>query len=116
MPPRNFPEIMYLGREHLHRQYYRICIKGSTRSGVLLDSCLTMSSHINSVCKNDSFAIRKFTKLRLYLDEANAQKLVYHSFRPIKKKKKINLVFFWFSEQSKLQSIQNRAAKVITVR
>ena len=81
--------------------------------GVLLDSCLSMSSHINSVCRSASFAIRKIGKIRRYLDKANAEKLI-HAFIS-SRLDNCNSILFGLpdKELNKLQRIQNMAARVI---
>ena len=63
--------------------------------GVLLDSCLSMSGHINSVCRSASFAIRKIGKIRRI---------------------SISILFgLPEKELNKLQRIQNMAARVVTL-
>ena len=83
--------------------------------GVLHDSCLSMSSHINSVCRSTSFAIRKIRKMRRCLDQASAEKLV-HAFIS-SQLDNCNSVLFGLpdKELNKLQCIQNMAARVITL-
>ncbi|XP_072030826.1 uncharacterized protein [Amphiura filiformis] len=85
--------------------------------GVLLDSSLStsMSSHINSVCRSASFAIRKIGKIRRYFDLVSAEKLV-HAFIS-SRLDNCNSVLFGLpnKELNKLQRIQNMAARVITL-
>ncbi|XP_072046503.1 uncharacterized protein [Amphiura filiformis] len=45
--------------------------------GVIMDDTLTMSNHVNNICRTASFAIRKIGKLRRYLDQDSAEKLVH---------------------------------------
>ena len=83
--------------------------------GVLLDSCLSMSGYINSVCRSASFAIRKIGKIRRYLDQASAEKLV-HAFIS-SRLDNCNSILFGLPEKelNKLQRIQNMAARVVTL-
>ena len=83
--------------------------------GVLLDSCLSMSGHINSVFRSASFAIRKIGKIRRYLDQASTEKLV-HAFIS-SRLDNCNSILFGLPEKelNKLQRIQNMAARVVTL-
>lgn len=59
-----------------------VCPSSEVRDlGVVFDEKLTMTNHVNSICRSASFAIRKIgtCKLRRYLDQENAEKLV-HAF------------------------------------
>ena len=47
--------------------------------GVILDSNLTMISHVNNVCRRALHALYRISKLRLYLSAENTEKLV-HTF------------------------------------
>ncbi|XP_068674597.1 uncharacterized protein [Montipora foliosa] len=47
--------------------------------GVLVDSHLTLSKHVNSVCKSAFFSISKICRIRKYLDRDNCERLV-HAF------------------------------------
>ena len=69
-----------------------------------------MSGHINSVCRIASFA-----KIRRYLDQASAEKLV-HAFIS-SRLDNCNSILFGLPEKelNKLQRIQNMAARVVTL-
>ena len=84
--------------------------------GVLLDSCPSMSGHIISVCRSASFAIRKIGKIHRYLNQASAEKLVY-AFISSRLDNCNSIILFGLpnKELNKLQRIQNKAARVITL-
>ena len=44
--------------------------------GVLLDQTLSMSSHVNTLCKNLNFQMRRISHIRHFINEPVAQKLV----------------------------------------
>ena len=46
---------------------------------VVFDDHLTMSSHINSICRSASLVLRNVGRVRKYLDQANTERLV-HAF------------------------------------
>ena len=82
--------------------------------GVILDDTLTMTSHVNNICRSASFAIRKIGKLRRYLDQKNAEKLV-HAY-VTSRLDSCNAILYGLpdKELAKLQRIQNTAARVVT--
>ena len=47
--------------------------------GVLLDNHLDMSRQVNNICKSASLAIHNIGKIRNYLDQPTAEKLI-HAF------------------------------------
>ena len=83
--------------------------------GVLLDNCLTISSHVNSVCRSASYAIHRIGKLRRYLDAENTEKLV-HAFIT-SRLDNCNSILYGLpdKELNKLQRIQNAAARLVTL-
>lgn len=82
--------------------------------GVILDDTLTMTSHVNNICRSASFAIRKIGKLRRYLDQNSAEKLV-HAY-VTSRLDSCNALLYGLpdKELAKLQRMQNTAARVIT--
>ena len=77
--------------------------------------CLSMRSHINSVCRSVSFAISKIGKIRRYLDQASAEKLV-HSFISSRLDNCNSILFALHDKElNKLQRIQNMATRIITL-
>ncbi|XP_072041159.1 uncharacterized protein [Amphiura filiformis] len=81
--------------------------------GVILDSSLTMSSHVNNICRNASYAIHRIGKLRRYLDAANTEKLV-HAFIT-SRLDNCNSILYGLPDKdlNKLQRIQNAAARLV---
>jgi hypothetical protein len=82
--------------------------------GVILDTNLTMTAHINAVCRNASYVIHRIGKLRRYLDNESTEKLV-HAF-VTSRIDNCNSILYGLPEKqlSKLQRIQNMAARVVT--
>ena len=83
--------------------------------GVIFDKHLTMSSHINAVCRSASYAIYRIGKLRRYLDKKNTEKLV-HAF-VTSRIDNCNSILFGLPDKdlNKLQRIQNSAARIVTL-
>ena len=83
--------------------------------GVIFDDTLKMTKHINVLCRNATFAIRKIGYLRRYLDQDSTEKLV-HAF-VTSRLDSCNAILYGLPERdlSKLQRIQNAAARVVTL-
>ena len=83
--------------------------------GVVFEDTLTMTNHVNIICRNASFAIRKIGKLRRHLDQDSTEKLV-HAF-VTSRLDSCNAILYGLpdKELSKLQRIQNAAARVVTL-
>ena len=81
--------------------------------GVILDNNLTMTSHVNNVCRSASYAIYRIGKLRRYLDAENTEKLV-HAFIT-SRLDNCNSILYGLpdKELNKLQRIQNAAARLV---
>ena len=79
-----------------------------------INSCLSMSGHINSVCKSASFAIRKIFKIRRYLDQASGVKLVHAFMSSLLDN--CNSILFGLPDKrlNQLQRIQKKAARITT--
>ena len=57
-----------------------ISISGEARNlGVIFDKHLTMSCHVNNLCRTASLAIRNIGRIRKYLDQPSTERLV-HAF------------------------------------
>ena len=55
-----------------------VSVSKETRNlGLIFDSHLTMSSHINSICRSASLALRNIGRVRKYLNQANTERLVH---------------------------------------
>ena len=76
---------------HIHSKFFRsispkleIVIGGLTvkpkyearNLGVVFDSCLSFKQHINNICKASFMALSNISKIRNYLDQSQAGKLV----------------------------------------
>ena len=81
--------------------------------GVMLDSNLTMSNHVNSICKKASLAIRQIGQIRKYLDNSSTEKLV-HAFIT-SRLDYCNAVLYGLPKKKlqKLQRVQNTAARLV---
>ena len=71
-----------------------------------------MEKHINNVCRAASFALHKLDKIRNYLDKQTSEKVV-HAFVTCR----LDNLFYGLLDKliAKLQSIQNSAARLVTV-
>ena len=83
--------------------------------GVILDNNLTMTSHVNNVCRSASYAIYRIGKLRRYLDAENTEQLV-HAFITFRLDN-CNSILYGLpdKELNKLQRIQNAAARLVSL-
>jgi len=82
--------------------------------GVILDSNMTMSNHVKSICKSASFALYRIGKIRNFLDQQSTEKLV-HAFITSRLDSCNSLLFgLPDSELDKLQRVQNSAARLVT--
>jgi hypothetical protein len=82
--------------------------------GVILDSAMSMESHINNVCQNGYYEIRNIGKIRKYLDDKSAAALV-HAF-VTSKLDYCNSLYQGLPKKllNKLQRVLNMAARVVT--
>jgi len=82
--------------------------------GVVVDSHLQLTSHINKVCKAASLAIHKIGRIRKYLGKSEAERLA-HAFITSKLDFCNSILYGLPAYQlDKLQRIQNTAARVVT--
>ena len=83
--------------------------------GVVVDKNLSLSSHVNQICKKACLAIRKIGRIRKYLNKESAEKLV-HAFVSSQLDCG-NSVLFGLPEfqLAKLQHLQNTAARLVTL-
>ena len=72
--------------------------------GVIFDKCFNFEEHIKSICKSSHYHIRNIAKIRKYIDEESA------------KLDSCNSLLYGLPQHliSRLQSIQNTAARVVT--
>ena len=83
--------------------------------GVIIDQKLSMIPHVNNICRLASLAIRNISRIRKYLDRNTTEKLV-HAFVS-SKLDTCNSVLHGIPDFqiSKLQHIQNAAARLVTL-
>ena len=81
--------------------------------GVLVDSHLTLSKHINSECKSAFFSISNIGRIRKYLDRDNCERLVHASISSKLDSCISLLTGLPDKEISKLQRMQNAAMRLI---
>ena len=83
--------------------------------GVIFQNDLSLSQHINNVCRSASFALHKIGQLRQYLDTQTTEKLV-HAFVTCRIDYGNSLFYGLPRHQiSKLQRIQNSAARLVSL-
>ena len=82
--------------------------------GVILDSHLQLTKHINNICKSASLAIRNIGKIRKHLTQENCERLV-HAFIT-SKLESCNSILYGLPvcQIDKLQRLQNTAARLVT--
>ena len=82
---------------------------------VVLDRHLSLSSHMNNVCKSASLAIRNIGRIRRYLSQNDTERLV-HAFVTSKSERCNSLIYGLPAyQESKLQRIQNSAVRLVTM-
>ena len=86
------------------------CVK---QLGVMLDNTLSFKDHVNSKCKTANFSLFQIRKIRKYLSEDTAKVITYALV--ISHLDFSNSILYGLPEctVSKLQTIQNQAAKVV---
>ena len=81
--------------------------------GVILDRHLTMTSHVNSICRSASLALRNIGRVRKYLSQSSTERLV-HAFITSKLDYCNSLMYGLPSpEVQKLQRVHNSAARIV---
>ena len=80
----------------------------------LTNILLCIYGHVNNLCRTDSLAIRNIGRIRKYLDQPSTERLV-HAFVS-SKLDYCNSVFYGLpaKQLSKLQRLQNSAARLVT--
>ena len=81
--------------------------------GVILDTHMTMRPHINNISRSASFALKKISSIRRYLDKSSTEKLV-HSFIS-SRLDNCNSLLIGLPDKDirKLQRLQSSAARLI---
>ena len=82
--------------------------------GVLFDNQLTLTDHINSICRAASFGLYKIGSIRRYLDQSATERLI-HAF-VMSRIDNCNGLLYGLSDLllGRLQRIQNSAARLVT--
>jgi hypothetical protein len=83
--------------------------------GVIFDSTMTMKYHISNIVRSSSFHIRNIGRIRKYLNH-NATEQIIHAFITSRLDNGNSLLYGLASNQlSRLQRIQNTAARILTL-
>ena len=83
--------------------------------GVIIDQHLTLVPHVNNISRLASHSIRNIGRIRKYLDRNSTEKLV-HAFVSSRLDSNNSILYgLPKSELSKLQRIQNAAARLVTL-
>jgi hypothetical protein len=83
--------------------------------GIILQNHLMMDAHVNNICRAVSHALYKIGQIRQYLDQPTTERLV-HAFVTCRLDN-CNSLLYGLPEShiSKLQRIQNSAARLVTL-
>ena len=83
--------------------------------GVILDTHMTMRPHINNIIRSASFALKKISSIRKYLDRQSCEKLV-HAFISFRLDNCNSLLInLPDKDLRKLQRIQNSSARLVAL-
>ena len=82
--------------------------------GTILDSHLKLNAHVNNICKTAHYAIRSISRIQKYLSQEDCEKLI-HAF-VTSRLDSCNSMLHGLPEYSisKLQRIQNTAARLVS--
>ena len=83
--------------------------------GVILDTHMTMRPHINSITRSASFALKKISSIRKYLDRQSCEKLVHAFISSRLDNCNSLLINLPDKDLRKLQRIQNSSARLIAL-
>ena len=83
--------------------------------GVIFDSTMTLKPHISNIVRVSSFHIRNISRIRKYLNQSAAEQII-HAF-VTSRLDNGNALFYGLPQNqiSRLQHIQNTAARVVTL-
>ena len=106
---RNKPEVdsIVIGEETVH------AVSAARNIGVIMDSKLTLADHVNSVCKSSYAQLRNISQIRKYLTQEATATLVHSLVTSRLDNMNALLIGQPDNVISKLQRIQNHAAKVV---
>ena len=89
------------------------CVSKAGNLGTIMDRYLTMTSHVNNICRHTSLALRNIGRVRKYITQISTERLV-HAFMTSKLEYFNSLLYGLPStEVQKLQRIQNTAARLV---
>ena len=83
--------------------------------GVIFDSNFTLEAHINKLCSNVCYHIRNISKVRAYLSRESTERLVHATVTSRLDRGHILLHGLPRKLVSKLQRVQNAAARLVTL-
>jgi len=90
--------------------------KSSARSfGVIIDQCLDLSDHVKKICVSCHYHLRNIAKIRRYLSEKTSE-ILAHAFIS-SKLENCNSLLYGLPQNllNRLRSIQNTAARIVTL-
>lgn len=109
-----FVDTDLVGEFNVGRTYVSIAPEAKNL-GAVVDKNFSMSSHVNQICKKACHAIRKIGRIRKYLDNESAEKLV-HAF--VSSQLDCGSCFLFGLPEfqlAKLQCLQNATARLVTL-
>ena len=83
--------------------------------GVILDTHMTMRPHINNITRSASFALKKISSIRKYLDRQSCEKLVHAFISSRLDNCNSLLINLPDKDLRKLQRIQNSSARLVAL-
>ena len=82
--------------------------------GIVMDKHMTLSTHINNICRSASYAIHKIGQIRRFIDQPTTERLV-HAFVTSRLDSNNSLLYgLPGTAIAKLQRIQNSAVRLVT--
>ena len=116
-------DVILIGSRHQHSLFEmeHITLNGHDKPlsesvrdlGVILDNRLNMNDHITSVCKSANYHLRNIAKIRRYLSESDAVKVIHALVSSRIDYCNAVLAGLPNSSISRLQRVQNNAARVL---
>ena len=83
--------------------------------GVVMDQHLTLTTHVNNICRSACLAIAKIGQIRKYIDQPTAERLV-HAFVTSRLDANNSLLYGLPAKDiAKLQRVQNCAVRLVTL-
>ncbi len=89
-------------------------VKEARNLGVVMDNHMTLTTHVNNVCRSACHAIHKIGLIRKFIDRSTAERLV-HAFVTSRLDANNSLLYgLPASTLAKLQRVQNSAIRLVT--